>query len=142
MSTPAPSRSGRYLAMLLLGLVIGAIATVMLLRAWEARRDHFPESLMTVMQWHMGQLKANVDGNRCGATDTLPHLQALRAMGNSLEPGFSDLADDSRFKQHASALRASLDGALASPPLNCAGVGSAMKTLGDGCKACHQDFRG
>ena len=73
-----PSSAGRYLFLLLLGLVLGAIGTVMALRAIEARKDQFPEALMHVQQWHMGQLKANMEQNRCNATDVLPHLQAKR----------------------------------------------------------------
>ncbi len=148
MSTPAqpaprkPSAAGRYLFVLLLGLVVGAIGTVMALRAIEARKDHFPDSLMHVQQWHLGQLKAAVEGNRCAATDVLPHLQAMRALGNDLEPGFPGLADDRRFKDHASKYRATLDAALATPPLNCAGAGTTLGELGEACKACHQDFRG
>jgi hypothetical protein len=146
MSTPTqparkPSAAGRYLFVLLLGLIIGAVCTVMLLRALDARRDHFPESLMHVQQWHMNQLKAAVEGNRCAATDVLPHLQALRALGNDMEPGFPDLADDRRFKDHASKYRGALDAALANPPLNCAGAGTTLQDLGQACKACHQDFR-
>lgn len=146
MSTPTqparkPSAAGRYLFVLLLGLIVGVVCTVMLLRALDARRDHFPESLMHVQQWHMNQLKAAVEGNRCAATDVLPHLQALRALGNDVEPGFPDLADDRRFKDHASKYRGALDAALANPPLNCAGAGTTLQDLGQACKACHQDFR-
>jgi cytochrome c556 len=111
------------------------------MRALDARKDHFPESVMQVQQWHMGKLKANMEQNRCNATDTLPHLQALRAMADDIEPAFPDLADDARFTKAASDLRAAIDQARASPPLNCAGVGTAMKDIGAACKACHQDFR-
>lgn len=147
MSTqPAPasgsSSAGRYLFLLLLGLVLGTIGTVMAMRALDQRKDHFPDSVMQVQQWHMGRLKSNVDGNRCAATDTIPDLQALRMMANDLEPAFPDLADDQRFKDHASGLRAALDAALASPPINCAGAGTTLGTVGEACKACHQDFRG
>lgn len=140
-STSGPSASGRYFFLFLLGLVVGAIATVMALRALDARKDHFPDSVMQVQQWHLSQLKRDVEQNRCAATDTLPHLQSLRTMANDLEPAFEDLRDDERFVKHASALRATLDGALAAPPLNCAGVGSALTKVGEDCKACHQDFR-
>lgn len=149
MSTPSdstapkkPSGAGRYFFVLLIGLVIGAIGTVMAMRAIQARKDPFPDSLMHVQQWQMGQLKTAVQGNRCAATDLLPHLQTLRALGNNLEPGFPGLADDQRFRDHASKYRATLDAALASPPLNCAGAGTTLKALGESCKACHQDFRG
>ena len=137
-----PSNFGRYLFLLLLGLVLGAVATVMALRALNERKDHFPEALMHVQQWHMGQLKGDMEQNRCNATDVLPHLQALRLSANDLEAAFPDLRDDARFKTAASAMRAAADKAVANPPLTCEGVGAAMKSLGESCKACHQDFRG
>ncbi|MBC7988172.1 MAG: hypothetical protein H7Y19_01140 [Luteimonas sp.] len=142
-ATPAakPSAAGRYLFLFLLGLVLGVVATVMAMRALDARKDHFPDSVMQVQQWHLNQLKDNVDRNRCAATDTLPHLQTLRTMANDIEPAMGDLRDDERFAKHASQLRATLDGALSAPPLNCAGVGSVLGKVGEDCKACHQDFR-
>lgn len=146
MSAPASptTRRGsgsRYLFLFLLGLVIGALAVVMGLRAWDARKDHFPESLMHVQGWHMAQLGKAVEQNRCAATDTLPHLRALRVSADDLEHAFPGLADDQRFSDAASKLRRTLDDALASPPLNCAGVGALNKEVGGACKACHQDFR-
>jgi cytochrome c556 len=63
-------------------------------------------------------------------------------MADDIEPAFPDLRDDERFAKAASQLRAALDSARASPPLNCAGVGAAVKDIGAACKACHQDFRG
>ncbi|MGX5673465.1 cytochrome c [Thermomonas sp. XSG] len=142
---PAATRSsnaGRYLFLLILGLVVGAIATVMAMRALDARKDHFPDSLMEVQGWHMGQLKAAMEQNRCGATDVLPHLQTLRMLGNDLEPAFPDLRDDERFRTAAAAMRAAADKAVSAPPLSCQSLAGTMKSLGDSCKACHRDFRG
>lgn len=139
------SNASRHLFLLILGLVLGVIATVMALRAIESRKtveDHLPDAVMNVQQWHLGQLQASVKLSRCAATDTLPHLRALREMANDLEPAFPDLRDDERFVQSASQLRATLDTALASPPLNCAGVETVANDVGNACKACHQDFRG
>ena len=138
---PGSSAAGRYLFLFLLGLVIGIVATVMAMRALDARKDHFPDAVMQVQQWHLARLKANVEQNRCSATDTLPHLQSLRAMADDIEPAFADLRDDERFIKHASRLRETLDGTRAAPPLNCAGVSTALARIGDDCKACHQDFR-
>lgn len=138
---PKSSAAGRYLFLFLLGLVLGVIGTVMAMRAWNERRDHFPESVMNVQGWHIGQLKDDIAQNRCGATDTLPHLRALRTTGDDLEAAFPDLADDQRFKAHAAKYRGTLDAALASPPLDCAGVEATLKQVGDTCKDCHQDFR-
>jgi len=147
MSDPNPGTTVRkgsgskYLFLFLLGLVIGAVAVVMALRAWNARKDHFPESLMHVQDWHMDQLAKAVEQNRCAATDTLPHLKALRTTADDLERAFPSLADDQRFADAASKMRGTLDGALASPPLNCEGVAALNKNIGGDCKACHQDFR-
>ncbi len=133
--------AARYFFLFLIGLAVGAVGTVMAMRAIDARTDHFPKSVMQVQQWHLGQLKQNLEQNRCNATDTLPHLQALRTMADDIEPAFADLRDDERFGKAASGLRATLDAARASPPLNCAGVGTALEDIGGACKACHQDFR-
>ena len=136
-----PSNFGRYLFLLILGLVLGAIATVMAMRALNERKDHFPDALMHVQQWHMGQLKADMEQNRCNATDILPHLQALRMTSNDLDAAFPDLRDDQRFTAASSAMRAAMDKAVANPPLTCEGLGAAMKDIGASCKGCHQDFR-
>ena len=137
-----PSNAGRYLFMLILGLVLGVIATVMAMRALEQRKDPFPDALMHVQQWHMGQLKADMEQNRCAATDVLPHLQALRTTANDLDAAFPELADDQHFQAASAAMRAATDKAVSNPPLSCEGIGATMKSLGEGCKGCHQDFKG
>lgn len=136
-----PSAAARYLFLFLLGLAVGIFATVMVVRALQARADHFPSSVMHVQQWHMGQLVRRAEENRCNATDVLPHLRALRTMAEDLEPAFPGLSDNRRYVQHAAHMRAVLDDALASPPINCAGLGAANGRIRDSCRACHQDFR-
>ena len=68
-STPAAGNAAaRYFFLFLLGLVVGIVATVMALRALDARKDHYPESVMHVMDAHAEALGANVKQNRCAAT--------------------------------------------------------------------------
>lgn len=149
MNTPSTSplrptrkgQAGRYLFLFLLGLVVGAVGTVMALRAIEARRDHFHESVMHVQAWHLEQLRQSAEQNRCGAADTLRDLQVLRAMADDIEPAFPELGDNTRFVAHTSQLRAALNDALASPPRDCQALGATIASIGDACKACHQDFR-
>lgn len=140
-----PSMAMRYLFLFLLGLVIGVVAVVMVLRAIDARKtwqDHYPDAVMHVMDAQMEQLGANVAANRCAATDIIPRLQSLRSLANDIEPAFGvDMAEQKDFADHASKLRAALDATLAAPPLNCAGVKAAMKKIGENCKACHQQYR-
>ncbi len=145
---PAATRSsnaGRYLFLLILGLVVGVVATVMLLNTWESRKttqDRLPDALMQIQQWHTDQLKMAMEQNRCSATDVLPHLQALRTLGNDLEPAFPKWRDDERFRTAAAGMRAAADKAISAPPLSCQSLAGTMKSLGDSCKACHRDFRG
>lgn len=146
MSTPTPrpaaSRASRYAAVLLVGAVIGALGTVMLTRTLMARQDPFPDALMHVQGWHMARLQDNVAQGRCAATDTLPHVEALRSTSRNFELAFPDLADDRRFKLASSGMRTVLDGALTAPPLNCPGVAALHAKVKDACNACHRDFRG
>lgn len=156
MSTPAPppargnaprrgpSTASRYLFVFLLGLAIGIVLLIVSLRAWDARKtwqDRYPNAAMQVMQAHVEQLRATTLANRCAATDTLPHFKALRELANDLEPAFPDLRDDQGFATSARGLRGSLDQALASPPLNCAGVSAALESVGENCSTCHKAYR-
>ncbi len=148
MSSPDPNRrpsaAGRYLFLMVLGLVLGAIATVMLLRTLDARKttqDRFPEALMQVQDWHMAQLSGDMKQNRCNATDILPHLQALRMTANDIDAAFADLREDKRFSAASSDMRATMDRVISNPPLTCEGLGAAMKEIGRSCKGCHQDFK-
>ena len=140
-----PSAAGRYLFLFLLGLVLGIVAVVMLLRTLEGRKtwqDHYPEATMQLLSAHMAQLQDKLKANRCSPTDVLPHLQALRSLGNDFEPAFTDAREDQRFVAHAGQFRATLDAALGSPPLNCKSASDIAGKIGESCKACHQDFRG
>jgi len=146
MSDPAnparpPSQASRYLFVLIAGVVIGAICSVMALRAIQARQDPFPDSLMTVMSKQAQLLDDSQKQNRCSVNDTTPRLQTLRALANDLETAFPGLRDDQRFQQHASRFRATLNDALAKPPADCASLAAIAQKIGSDCKACHQDFK-
>jgi cytochrome c556 len=134
------SNAYRYLYLFLIGLVVGGALTAVAIFQIQKGRDKFPESVMNVMARHSRDLRQTVERNRCAVTDTVPNLQTLRAMANDLESAFPGLADDKRFVQHASQLRARLDAALATPPTDCASANAMVKTLKDTCNACHQDF--
>lgn len=140
-TSPRPSAASRYLLVLVIGLVLGIIAAVMVLRAWQARQDPYPPALMTVMARQQGALRGALEQNRCALSDTVPRLQALRMLTNDLDAAFPDLRDDQRFQGHASALRATLNDALAGPPDDCQALATLVKSIGEDCQACHQDFK-
>ncbi|WP_101927105.1 MULTISPECIES: hypothetical protein [Luteimonas] len=143
-STP-PSAAARYFVVFVVGLVVGVVAVVMLLRVIDSRRtweDRYPGAVMQLYQAQMAQLSGNVDANRCAPTDNLVHLQAMRALGNDLDPAFPDLRAHRGFVAHGAHLRRTLDAALAAPPSDCGSLGATVQQIGETCSACHQDFRG
>ncbi|KAF1015684.1 MAG: hypothetical protein GAK31_01159 [Stenotrophomonas maltophilia] len=141
-ASPArPSSAQRYLFVLVLGLLIGLVATVMVGRALQARQDPFPPSLMHVMERQVALLRTAQQQNRCSLADSQPRLQTLRLLSNDLDLAFPGLKASAGFQQHASQYRATLNGALARPPLDCTTLATVVEQLGEDCRACHQDFR-
>lgn len=134
------SNASRYLFLFLLGLVFGAVIAAVALRAIKARQDPFPDSVMQVMEKQFGLLDANIEANRCMATDTMPRLHTLRLVGNDIEIAFPDLAEDARFAGHARQLRANLDAAIAAAPVDCGAARAARAKAVESCKTCHRDF--
>ena len=114
---PKSSAFSRYFFVFILGGAIGAVATVMGIRAWQQGQDHFPESVMFVQEWHMKQLGEKAAANHCNATDIIPHLNGLRTMADDLERAFPGAADDERFTKQASGMRATL-ARRRSPPIS------------------------
>lgn len=145
MNQPAPPRRSsaayRYLFVGVLGLVVGLIATVMVSRAIQARQDPFPDALMHVMNRQVELLQAAQAQNRCTLADSVPRLQTMRSLSNDMDVAFPGLKDSQGFQQHASALRATLNTALAAPPTDCVAMGKVVEKIQTDCKACHQDFR-
>jgi hypothetical protein len=145
MNHPAPPRrpsaAYRYLFVGVLGLVVGLIATVMVSRAIQARQDPFPDALMHVMNRQVDLLQAAQAQNRCTLADSVPRLQTLRSLSNDMDVAFPGLKDSQGFQQHASALRATLNTALAAPPTDCVAMGQVVEKIQTDCKACHQNFR-
>jgi hypothetical protein len=130
----------RYAILIVLGLVVGIIGTVMAMNARHSG-PHYPQSLMTMQDFHLDALDSNIKQNHCAVTDNLPHLQTLRALSNDIEPVFLPIDNEQDFRQKASNLRASIDTLLAAPPASCAAVGAALTRIGHECKACHDQFK-
>ncbi|MET0327799.1 MAG: hypothetical protein ABW163_03410 [Luteimonas sp.] len=140
-----PSSAAGYLVVFAIGLLVGLVVVVVLLRTLDARKtwqDRYPTALMQLYQAQMAQLSGNLASNRCASSDVLPHLQTMRALSNDLEAAFPDLRDHRGFVAHAAGTRRTLDAALATPPADCAGLRTTIDAIGETCGACHQDMRG
>ena len=130
----------RSLVMLLVGLFVGFALTLVGMNALR-KGTAYPNGVMAVMGAQLKALDQSLKQNRCAATDLTPRLQTLRHVANDLEPAFLPTADDDRFVEHASELRAALDAALQAPPSDCTAARVALDRVGAGCKACHTDFK-
>ncbi|MEO5596804.1 MAG: cytochrome c [Lysobacteraceae bacterium] len=130
----------RYAIMIVIGLLIGVVGTAFAMNSLN-QGPHLDKSVMHMMDFHMDGLHTAIDQNHCAVTDTLPHIQALRALSNDIDPIFAKEITDARFNQNASTLRASIDTVLANAPTDCAAVGAAMTRIGKSCKGCHQQFK-
>ncbi|MBB3806117.1 MULTISPECIES: hypothetical protein [Xanthomonas] len=134
------SRTARYGFMLVLGGLIGLVATVMVARVLQARRDPVPDSLMQVMAYQLRALQAPPTAT-CTLAQQRARLRSLRLLADELEPAFANLGEDRRFVEHADALRATLDRAQPAPAADCAAVAESGTHIADACEACHRDFR-
>ena len=130
----------RSLVLLLIGLFVGFAATLIGMNALR-KGTAYPNGVMAVMGAQMKALDQSLKQNRCAATDLTPSLQTLRHVANDIAPAFLPTTDDDRFAEHASTLRAALDRALQAPPADCAAAGVALERIGEGCKACHTEFK-
>ena len=133
--------SSRLIVVLILGLVLGGAATYMGVRVYQSHQDKFPGGLMQVIAHQSEKLKNSQESSRCTATDVEPRIQSMRILANDLEDAFPGLRDDARFKKDASNFRATLNDALATPPVNCTALGKVTGEIAKDCRACHQDFR-
>ncbi|MCD0244675.1 hypothetical protein JWH11_02080 [Xanthomonas melonis] len=139
--SPAPqSRAARYAFMLVLGVLIGLVATVMVARVLQARRDPIPDSLMQVMDYQLRALRLP-PGSACTPAQQQSRVRTLRLLAADLEPAFAGLGEDRRFGEHAQALRAVLDRAQAMPAADCAALADLHDQVAEACDACHRDFR-
>src|SRR5690606_5804291 len=130
-----PSAAARHFVVFVIGLFAGVMCSVMPLRALQTRRGPFPSATTQLRAHPTPALRNTAAANRCTTSDVLPRLQTLRAVANDLEAAFPGLGDDARFAGAASGLRATLDGALAQPPSDCAQITATLEKIGDDCRA-------
>ena len=130
----------RSLVLLLVGLAVGALGTLIAVNALN-RGTAYPNAVMAMMGQQMKALDRSVKQSRCSSSDLTPRLQTLRFVANDIEPAFADLQGEAQFGRYASDLRAAADGALMTPPANCAAANATIAKLGKTCDSCHRDYK-
>jgi hypothetical protein len=130
----------KALAWILLGLLIGAFATVSALNALRPATA-FPKGVMALLQHHLGSAREQVSAGRCDA-QLAQHVEALAVLSRDIKPAFLPIGEqDELFAQYADQLRAAADTANATALSDCAIATEQLGQVGDGCKACHRDFK-
>ena len=130
----------RWLAMLVLGMAIGAFGAVTLVGAMR-QATPLRKGIMAVSQQQLRELRKAAAGEHCAVAATAPRLALLRGMGADFEAAFLPGRDDAAFRRHLGHYLATLDRALATPPVGCVALRQALREVGAGCKRCHDDFR-
>lgn len=130
----------RSLVLLLVGLVVGALCTMIAVNALH-RGTAYPNAVMAMMGQQMKALDKSVKQSRCAPADLTPRLQTLRFVANDIEPAFADQQSEAQFGRYASDLRAAADAALMTPPASCAAATAAVANLGKACDSCHRDYK-
>jgi cytochrome c556 len=128
----------RVALLILLGLAIGAVATVNVMNTLRARNP-MPEAVMTTMDYHMAQLRRAIKAGQCSAPVVAHHLQRMHSTASDIVPVFGISEKD--FTDDATQLLDRTQAAITAAPATCAALGAAIKPIGETCKSCHQQYR-
>jgi cytochrome c556 len=131
----------KQIALLLIGLVVGAMGAVIVANALRAR-DAYARGAMDVLQHHYGSLREDLRAKRCEARKTTLALTQMRALSNEIEPAvYPDSTPESAFREFSSRLRDALDAGTAAAPADCAALAPVAEKIGKVCEECHQQYR-
>lgn len=131
----------RQLALLLIGIVLGAVCAVSAVNVLR-QRDAYPRGLMQVMQHDYASLRENLRSGRCDAAATGRLLARLRDLTNETEPAvYGDASPDAPFREYANRTREAVDAAIAAAPGGCPALAPQLDAVGNACEACHHQYR-
>lgn len=130
----------RYIALLLIGIFIGALACVAAIGAMR-QGTPYDGAVMAVMSQQMGALRGMRERNACDAAEIDRRLELLGAIASETEAAFLPIGDDERFTQLSQDLRDAVAAARSHQAADCDALAKAMTGVGGSCKACHDMFR-
>jgi len=126
----------RNAALLLLGLVIGAIAAANVVNALR-QRDAYPRGLMNVLQYHYSALRDDVRRGHCSDV-SLHHLDILRGLSDDVAPAiWGGETPEMPFREYQQRLHDAVNATARS----CAELPAGLQRIGDACDACHHQYR-
>jgi hypothetical protein len=125
---------------MLIALFVGAACAFSVANALAKRGAHGKAS-MIILARHVDALRAMDSDAVCTGPDARAHQEQIAFAAREIEFAFTDLHRDSpTFKRRADGFRT----VAGQPPATsgCAGLDQYLGSLDEGCKACHQEFRG
>lgn len=129
----------RQIALLVLGLVLGAATAAVVVNAL-ARRDAYPRGLMAVLQHHYGGLREAARSGRCDA-DAWHDKMLLGELAAEIEPAVApDATTAAPFREYAGRLREAI-AELPDAPASCPQLRAAVTRVGNACEECHHQYR-
>lgn len=129
----------RYLVVLVVGLLAGAILAGMFSSAMQ-RRNAFPRALMNVMQHELGSARAAARAGACTTPAQQRAAEHLRLIGGDLEgtllaSGTKDRVLSQYIADFGKAVSAW------NPADACPAQAEALTAVANACEACHRDYR-
>ena len=129
----------RYLVVLIVGFLAGAILSGMFASAMQ-RRNAFPRALMTVMQHELGDARSAARNGPCTTPAQQRAAEHLRLVGGDLEGALLAAGMKDRvLSQYVADFGKAV--AAWNPADACAAQAEALTSIANACEACHRDYR-
>ncbi len=137
----------KSVALLVIGLVIGAFATV---AGVSALRQGTPynDAVMSVLGQQMGAFKGMRDSGTCDMADVSRRIALMGAIAGEVDAAFLPVGDDAKFSQLSRDMRDALAKAdetvakqVAASTASCETLAQVTPDIGRTCKGCHDVFR-
>jgi hypothetical protein len=133
-----PSSGARALALLLIGLFIGAMVSLVASRSFQQKAS-YSVGLMTVLQQHHAALRSQVRRGQCDLPSAQLALDRLRLLTPDINQALADRGS------LVAAMTDDLADAIALPGTDpaalCAALPAAVSAIDVACKACHSQLR-
>lgn len=131
----------RYLAVLLIGVFLGGMGSMAVLRALQARHAQ-PRALMTLIEQQQRRLQAEAVSASCTGPGLAARLMNLGTLAGFIEESFAR-STDALFERYRKTLIAAVRDAhaRATGGSDCEPMREPLARIEDACDACHRDFR-
>lgn len=130
----------KNIALLITGLLLGAIAAVIALLAFK-QATPYHEAHMTMLGRQFAIFQDMNQKDQCDADEIGHRLALMEALAQETNNAFLPTADDARFTELSGQLLDAVRKARSEPVANCQALGAVMGSIGKTCKGCHDVFK-